>query len=143
MSSGPTLGQDVLLRDIQAWMRQVEKALNQQGQMAQGIADAVVDMDKSLSQLEHHIQILQQATSQRPASSASSASSSDSYTIDQIRSDVSAIKSDLRGGWFSQSMPSQISEIRDEVRRMAQKLDKLNRLDSIEERLKTIERKVA
>lgn len=128
-----TADQARLLQDLHNRLQALEQVQTQQIHAFEQVTDALREVDRSLSQVIQQVTTLEHTSSQAPAASGGG---NDKWTLDQIRSDVSSLKSEISGGWFSSSLPSLVREIKDKVERLPDKLDR------IEDRLKTIERKV-
>ena len=122
-----------LLLDLHNRLQELEQAQTQQIHAFEQVTDALREVDRSLSQVLQQVNDLERTAAQQPTSSGSSG---DKWTLDQIRSDVSSLKSEISGGWFSSSLPNLVREIKDKVERLPDKLDR------IEDRLKNVERKV-
>jgi chromosome segregation ATPase len=130
---GLTADQARLLQDLHNRLQAMEQVQTQQIHAFEQVTDALREVDRSLSQALQQINALERTVAQQPTSTGGS---SDRRTLDQIRSDVSSLKSEISGGWFSSSLPNLVREIKDKVERLPDKLDR------IEDRLKNIERKV-
>lgn len=125
-SAGPGLtpAQERLLRDVQA-------EVARQAQVLQDVSSLLTQLDHALAQQAQRLDDIQRSM---PSGSKGGDCKLEKWEIDQIRSDVGSIKSTLSGGWFSSSLPDQVRETKDMVREVQRKLD------SMEDRIKNIER---